>query len=149
MEASTKANDAWSLRFKVEVFIWCRVVNVPKSSTTFRGILIWAICRPVICENVLLCPVLHWRIISIKRFFSGVHACVNVSMHEQTLHKRHSDIYSVCKSIGTVYTCINSWKEALNAIVFTFYAENSHMTSRFCMTCMWQKFRSINVRFWN
>jgi hypothetical protein len=68
MEASTKPNDAWSLRFKVEVFIWCRVVHVPKSSTIFRGILIWAIFRPVICENTFLCSVLHWRIISIKRW---------------------------------------------------------------------------------
>jgi hypothetical protein len=35
--------DAWSLRFKLKVFICRHVVNVPKSSITFRGILICAI----------------------------------------------------------------------------------------------------------
>jgi hypothetical protein len=50
---------------------------VPKSSTTFSGILICAIFRPGICKNIILCAVLHGRIISIKQFFSGVHACVN------------------------------------------------------------------------
>jgi hypothetical protein len=44
-------NVAWSLRFKLEVFIWRHAVNVPKSSTTFRGILICAIFRPGICKN--------------------------------------------------------------------------------------------------
>ena len=75
--------------FKLEVFIWCHVVNVPKSSTTFRGILICAIFKPGICKNTFLCSVLHWRIISIKRFFSGVHACVN-----------------------------GAWKEAFNTIIY-------------------------------
>jgi hypothetical protein len=60
-----------SLRFKLEVFIWRHVVNVPTSSTTFRGILICVIFRPGICKNIFLCSVLHWRIIRIKRFFSG------------------------------------------------------------------------------
>jgi hypothetical protein len=35
------------------------------------------IFRPGICKNIFLCSVLHWRIIRIKRFFSGVHACVH------------------------------------------------------------------------
>jgi hypothetical protein len=35
-----------SLRFKPEVFIWCHVVYVPKSSTPFRRILICVIFRP-------------------------------------------------------------------------------------------------------
>ena len=35
-----------SLRSKLEVFIWRHVVYVPKSSTTFRGILICVIFRP-------------------------------------------------------------------------------------------------------
>ena len=61
------------------------VVNVPKSST-FRGILICAIFRPGICKNTFLWSVLDWRIISIKRFFSWVHACVIGAMHSQTLH---------------------------------------------------------------
>jgi len=39
IEAYTKPNDVWCLRFKLEVFIWRHVVNVPKSSTTFRRIL--------------------------------------------------------------------------------------------------------------
>jgi hypothetical protein len=38
-------------------------------------------------------------------------------MHSQTLHKRPSDIYSICDYIGTVYTCMNSWKEAFNPII--------------------------------
>jgi hypothetical protein len=46
-----KLNNAWSLRFKLEVFIWRHAVNVPKSSTTFRRILICAIFRPGICKN--------------------------------------------------------------------------------------------------
>jgi hypothetical protein len=134
MEASTKPNDAWSLRFKVEVFIWCRVVHVPKSSTIFRGILIWAIFRPVICENTFLCSVLHWRIISIKRFFSGIHACVNgadaltnfswaslrclfnLSVHRYRLH-------------------MHSWKEALN-------------TQKKLYTCMlWLNYKRLPL--WN
>ena len=32
-----------------------------------------------------------------------------VPMHSQTLHKRPSDVYSVCECIGTVYTCMDSW----------------------------------------
>ena len=36
----------WSLRSKLEVFIWRPVVYVLKSSTTFRGILICVIFRP-------------------------------------------------------------------------------------------------------
>jgi hypothetical protein len=75
-EAYTNHNDVWSLRFKLEVFIWRHVVNVPTSLTTFRGILICVIFRPGICKNIFLCWVLHWRIIRIKRFFSGVHVCV-------------------------------------------------------------------------
>jgi hypothetical protein len=35
-----------SLRSKLELFIWRHVVYVPKSSTTFRGILICVIFRP-------------------------------------------------------------------------------------------------------
>ena len=35
-----------SLRSKLEVFIWCHVVYMTKSSTTFCGILICAIFRP-------------------------------------------------------------------------------------------------------
>jgi hypothetical protein len=35
-----------SLRSKLEVFIWRHVVYVPKSSTTFRGILICVVFRP-------------------------------------------------------------------------------------------------------
>ena len=35
-----------SLRSKLEVFIWRHVVYIPKSWTTFRGILICAIFRP-------------------------------------------------------------------------------------------------------
>ena len=59
----------------------------------------------------------HWRIIRINRFFSGVHACVDVPMHSQTLHKHPSDIYSVCECISTIYTCMNSWKEGFNPIM--------------------------------
>ena len=51
-------NDVWSLRLKLEAFIWCHVVNVTKSSTTFHGILICQIFRPVICNNTFSCSVL-------------------------------------------------------------------------------------------
>jgi hypothetical protein len=59
-----------------EVLIWRHVVNVPKTATTFRGILICVIFRPGICKNTFLCSVLHWRIIMIKRFFSGLSSCM-------------------------------------------------------------------------
>jgi hypothetical protein len=36
--------------------------------------------------RIILSTILNLRIISIKRFFSRVHACV--PMHSQTLHKR-------------------------------------------------------------
>ena len=55
------------------MFIWRHGVNAPKTSTTFSRILICVIVRPGICNNTLLCSVLHWRIIMIKRFFSRVH----------------------------------------------------------------------------
>ena len=42
-----------SLRSKLEVFIWRHVVYIPKSWTTFRGILICAIFRPGICKNTI------------------------------------------------------------------------------------------------
>jgi hypothetical protein len=45
-EAYTKPKNVWPLHFKLEVFIWRHVVYVPKSSTTFRGILISVIFRP-------------------------------------------------------------------------------------------------------
>ena len=38
-----------------------------------------------------------------------------VPMHSQTLHK--PTFYSVYECIGTVYTCMNSWKEAFNPII--------------------------------
>jgi hypothetical protein len=38
----------WSLRSKLEVLVWCHIVYVPKSSTTF---LICVILDPVICKN--------------------------------------------------------------------------------------------------
>ena len=38
-------------------------------------------------------------------------------MHSQTLHRRSSDVYSFCECIGTVYTCMNSCKEAFNHIL--------------------------------
>ena len=44
IEAYTK-KKVCSLRFRLEVFIWCHVVYVPKSSTAFRGILICVISR--------------------------------------------------------------------------------------------------------
>jgi hypothetical protein len=43
-----------------------------------------------------------------------------VPMHLQALHKRSSDIYSVRECIGTVYTSMNSWKEAFNYIMDQF-----------------------------
>jgi hypothetical protein len=42
-EAWTKPKNVWFLRSKLEVFIWRHVVYVPKSTTTFRGILICVI----------------------------------------------------------------------------------------------------------
>ena len=42
-----------SLCSKLEVFIWCHVVYVPKLSTTFSGILICAIFRPRICKSTI------------------------------------------------------------------------------------------------
>ena len=45
-ETWTKPKNVWSLRSKLEVFIWRHVVYVPKSSKTFRGILICVIFRP-------------------------------------------------------------------------------------------------------
>jgi hypothetical protein len=44
-----------------------------------KQILIYVIFRPGICKNTFLCSVLHWRIIIIKRFFSGVRARVQTS----------------------------------------------------------------------
>jgi hypothetical protein len=41
-----EAKKVWSLCFILEVFIWRPVVYVPKSSTTFHGILICVIFRP-------------------------------------------------------------------------------------------------------
>jgi hypothetical protein len=38
----------------------------------------------------------------------------------------YSGIYSVCECIGTVYTCMNSWKEAYNAIIYN--KRNIHVT---------------------
>jgi len=38
--------NVWSLRFRLNVFIWRHVVYVPKSSTVFCGILICVIFRP-------------------------------------------------------------------------------------------------------
>jgi hypothetical protein len=106
----------------LEVFIWRHVVNVSTSSTTFHGILIRVIFRPGICKNIFLCSVLHWRIIRFKRFFSGVHACVHGddALTTWTLHKRPSNVYSVYEYTGTVYTCMNSWKEAFNPIILSF-----------------------------
>ena len=56
-------------------------------------------------------------------------------MYSQTLHKRPADVYSFCdcigrlckvhECIGTVYTCMNSWKESFNPIVCWWY--------RFCL----------------
>jgi hypothetical protein len=37
--------NGWSLHFKLEVFIWCHVVNLPKTSTTFHRIWICVIFR--------------------------------------------------------------------------------------------------------
>ena len=31
--------------------------------------------------------------------------------------KNYSEVYSVCECIGTVYACMNSWKEAFNPIM--------------------------------
>ena len=47
----------------------------------------------------------------IKRFFSGVHACVHGA---DALTNCISDVYSICECIGTEDTCMNSLKEALN-----------------------------------
>ena len=134
----TKPNDVWSLRFKLEVFIWHHFVNMPTSSTTFCGILICVIFRPGICKNIFLCSVLHWRIIRIKRFFSGVHACIHgadaltnftwtsfghlislwVHRHHVHMHELlNGRLCKVCECIATVYTCMNSWKEAFNPIM--------------------------------
>jgi len=46
-EVYTKRKNVWSLRSKLELVIWRHVDYVPKSSTTFRGILICLIfsCR--------------------------------------------------------------------------------------------------------
>ena len=49
------SNDTGSLRYKLEVIIWRHVVNVPKSSTTFRWILTCAIFIPRIKFNVKHC----------------------------------------------------------------------------------------------
>jgi hypothetical protein len=58
-----EAQRAWSLRFTLEVFIWVHVVYVPKSSTTFRGILICVIVRPRdMQEYILMFSIaLEWR----------------------------------------------------------------------------------------
>ena len=42
-----------SLRSKLEVFIWRHVVYIPKSWTTFRGILICEFFDPGICKNTI------------------------------------------------------------------------------------------------
>jgi len=49
---------------------------------------------------------------SIKRFFSGVHACVNgADATTNWTNVRSMYKCKVCECIDTVYTCMNSWKE--------------------------------------
>jgi hypothetical protein len=48
----------------------------------------------------------HYR---IKRFFNEVHACLS-----DALTNYKGRLYKVCEYIGTIYTCMNAWKEAFN-----------------------------------
>ena len=68
IEAYTKPNDVWSLRFKLEVFIWRHVVNVLKMSTKFRRILICVIFFVKNGRNRFL----HSSLLKIWDFF---HSC--------------------------------------------------------------------------
>jgi hypothetical protein len=49
----------------------------------------------------------------IKRFFSGVHTCVN-GADAITKWINVGRLCKVCECIVTVYTCMNSWKEPFN-----------------------------------
>ena len=92
--------------------IFTHVVNVPTSLTTFRGILIGVIFRPGICKNIFLCWVLHWRIIRIKRSFSGVHAYVYVPMHSHTLNKR-----PFIQFMSESAPCTHAWTPEKNRLI--------------------------------
>jgi hypothetical protein len=52
-----------SVHFKLEVFIWRHVFYVPKSSITFRGILICVIFRPIDMQEYIsmFSIALEWR----------------------------------------------------------------------------------------
>jgi hypothetical protein len=125
----------WSLRFKLEVFIWRHVVNVQKSSTTFRGILTLIFSSSCMCKRCRCTHKLHKRPTGVcvkfvsdsLRYQRGNH---NQYMEEEQttqwpnekvqkdkqLSAQTSDgrLCKVCQCIGTVYTCMNSWKEPFN-----------------------------------
>ena len=90
----------------------------------YARIYFYVIFRPGICKNIFLCSVLHWRIIRIKRFFSGVHACVHSAdaLTNFTFKRPKTSVFGrlckVCECIGTVYTCMNSWKDLKTIFVF-------------------------------
>jgi hypothetical protein len=71
-----------------------------------------------------------------------------VQIHSQTLHKRPSDIYSVCDFIGTINTWMNSWKEAFNPILFFILLDMSELVNELnwpCWICM--KYLQMNVQY--
>jgi len=86
-EAWTKPKNVWSVRFKLEVFIWCHVVYVPKSLITFHGIFIWVIFRQrdmqeyilmfSICIRMEITVLFKWTVFAIyklRRF--PIHTCL-------------------------------------------------------------------------
>ena len=130
---------------------------MPKSSTTFRGILICANFRPKIFSFfTFLYSVLHWRIISIKRFFSGVHACVNGSRcsHKLYINVLWTFIQFVSASAPFTSSCMckrcrctrklymNSCKETFNTIITT--TKRSQ-----CYFCLYKKRKLVFWRYKN
>ena len=43
--------------------------------------------------------------------------CKRCRYTQKLLYKRSSEVYSVYEYIGTAYTCMDFWKEALNPIM--------------------------------
>jgi hypothetical protein len=64
-----EAQKAWSLRFTLKVFIWRHVVYVPKSSTTFRGILICVIVRSRDMQEYILMFILYSDLLILNTSF--------------------------------------------------------------------------------
>ena len=73
-----------------------------------------------LCKIIFLCSVLHWRIIRIKRFFSGVHAYVYVPMHSHTLNKR-----PFIQFMSESAPCTHAWTPEKNRLILLVFQSNT------------------------